>query len=108
MLIKRGPYGDYLSCTNEECKHRKKFIKKTGVKCPQAECEGELIEKKSRYGKVFYGCDKYPACTFALWNEPAGETCPECKSMLIKKYLKRGNKIACSNKECSFERPMES
>ncbi|MEI8389089.1 MAG: type I DNA topoisomerase [bacterium] len=108
MLIKRGPYGDYLSCTNEECKHRKKFIKKTGVKCPQVECEGELIEKKSRYGKVFYGCDKYPACTFALWNEPAGETCPECKSMLIKKYLKRGNKIACSNKECSFEKPMES
>jgi len=107
MLIKRGPYGDYLSCTNEECKHRKKFIKKTGVKCPQDGCEGELIEKKSRYGKVFYGCNKYPACTFALWNEPAGEFCPECKSMLVKKFLKRGNKIACSKKECAFEKPMD-
>ena len=108
MLIKRGPYGDYLSCTNEECKNRKKFIKKTGVKCPNEGCEGELIEKKSRYGKVFYGCDKYPACTFALWNEPAGEKCPECKSMLVKKYLKKGNKIACSKKECAFEKAMES
>lgn len=107
MVIKRGPYGDYLSCTNEECKHRKKFIKKTGVKCPQSGCGGELIEKKSRYGKVFYGCDKFPACNFALWNEPAGEKCPECGSMLVKKYLKKGNKIACSKKECAFEKPME-
>lgn len=106
MVIKRGPYGDYLSCTNEECKNRKKYIKKTGVKCPQKGCEGELIEKKSRYGKVFYGCDKYPACNFALWNEPAGEFCPECKSMLVKKYLKKGNKIACSSKECKFEKEM--
>jgi len=108
MVIKRGPYGDYLSCTNEECKNRKKFIKKTGVKCPQDGCEGELIEKKSRYGKVFYGCDKYPACNFALWNEPSGEKCPECGSMLVKKFLKKGNKIACSSKECSFEKPMEA
>lgn len=106
MLIKRGPYGDYLSCTNGECKHRKKYIIKTGVKCPQPECEGELIEKKSRYGKAFYGCDKYPACTFALWSPPSGEKCPECGSMLVKKYLKRGNKIACSKKECAFEKPM--
>lgn len=108
MLIKRGPYGDYLSCTNEECKHRKKFIKKTGVKCPKEGCDGDLIERKSRYGKIFYGCDKYPGCDFALWNEPAGEKCPECGSMLVKKYLKKGNKIACSKKECAFEKAMES
>jgi DNA topoisomerase-1 len=107
MLIKAGPYGDYLSCTNEDCKHKAKFIKKTGVKCPQDGCEGELIEKKSRYGKVFFGCNQYPKCSFALWNEPAGEACPECKSMLVKKYLKKGNKIACSNKECSFEKAMD-
>lgn len=107
MLIKRGPFGDYLSCTNEECKNRKKYIKKTGVKCPQDGCDGEIIEKKSRYGKVFYGCNKYPACSFALWNEPAGgEKCSDCGSLLIKKYLKKGNKIACSKKECAFEKPM--
>ncbi len=107
MMIKRGPYGEYLSCVNEECKHRKKYVKKTGIKCPQEGCDGELLQRKSRYGKVFYGCSKYPDCNFALWNEPAGEKCPECGSMLVNKYLKRGNKVACSNKECSFEKPME-
>jgi len=108
MVIKKGPYGDYLSCTNEECKNRRKFIKKTGVKCPQEGCEGEIVEKKSRYGKVFYGCDKYPSCNFALWNEPAGgDKCPDCGSMLVKKYLKKGNKITCSSKECHFEKPMD-
>jgi DNA topoisomerase-1 len=106
MLIKAGPYGDYLSCTNEECKNRKKLIKKTGVKCPQTNCEGELIQRKSRYGKIFYGCDKYPQCNFAIWSEPSGEFCPECKSLLVKKFLKKGNKIACSSKECKFEKPM--
>lgn len=107
MMIKRGPYGEYLSCVNEECKHRKKYVKKTGIGCPQAGCEGELLQRKSRYGKVFYGCSKYPDCTFAVWNEPNGEKCPECGSLLVNKYLKRGNKVACSNKECSFEKPME-
>lgn len=107
MVIRQGPFGDYLACTNEECKNKKKFIKKTGIKCPQKGCQGELIERKSRYGKVFYGCSAYPECKFALWNEPHGENCPECKSMLVNKYLKKGNKVACSNKECSYERPME-
>jgi DNA topoisomerase-1 len=107
MVIKQGPYGAYLQCTNEECKNRKKLIIKTGVACPQEGCEGELIQKKSRYGKVFYGCDKYPNCNFALWNEPNGEKCPECSSMLVKKFLKRGNLIACSSKTCKYSRPME-
>ncbi len=106
MMIKRGPYGEYLSCVNEECKHRKKFVRKTGITCPQEGCDGELLQRKSRYGKVFYGCSKYPDCNFAVWNEPNGEKCPECGSLLVNKYLKRGNKIACSNKECGFEKPM--
>ncbi|OGI02524.1 MAG: hypothetical protein A2Y25_07055 [Candidatus Melainabacteria bacterium GWF2_37_15] len=107
MVIKRGPYGDYLSCTNENCKHRKKIIKKTGVNCPEKGCKGELIQRKSRYGKIFYGCSSYPDCKFVLWNEPNGEKCPECNSLLVNKYLKRGNKVACSKKECKFEKPME-
>ncbi|HSA07560.1 MAG TPA: type I DNA topoisomerase [Candidatus Gastranaerophilales bacterium] len=107
MLIKQGPYGEYLGCSNQECKYKKKIIKKTGVNCPQEGCDGELLERKSRYGKVFYGCSKYPACNFALWNEPNGQKCPECGSMLVNKYLKRGNKVACSKKECTFEKPME-
>jgi len=107
MMIKRGPYGEYLNCVNEECKHRKKYVKKTGISCPKEGCEGELLQRKSRYGKVFYGCSKYPDCTFAVWNEPNGEKCPECGSLLVNKYLKKGNKVACSNKECGFEKPMK-
>lgn len=107
MVIKYGPYGDYLACTNEECKTKKKFVKKTGIQCPKEGCGGDIIQKKSRYGKVFYGCDKYPNCDFALWNEPTGEKCPDCGSMLVMKFLKKGNKIACSSKECKYERPAE-
>ena len=107
MEIRVGPFGDYLFCKNEDCKNKQKIIIRTGVKCPQDGCDGEMIQKKSRYGKIFYGCDKYPACNFAIWNEPNGEKCPECKSLLVKKYLKRGNKIDCSNKECKFEKPLE-
>ncbi len=107
MVIKHGPYGEYIACTNEDCKHRKKFIKKTGIKCPQKGCDGELIQRKSRYGKFFYGCSKYPDCNFAVWNEPNGGKCPECGSLLVNKYLKKGNKVACSKKECTFEKPME-
>lgn len=107
MVIKYGPYGDYFSCTNQECKNKKSFTKKTGVTCPAEACLGELVERKSRYGKIFYGCNLYPTCTFALWNEPAGENCPDCTQPLVKKFLKKGNKIACSSKECKYERPLE-
>lgn len=106
MVIKVGPYGKYLQCTNDECKNRKRIIKTTGVKCPKDGCDGEIVERKSRYGKIFYGCNKYPDCDFVLWAPPTGEQCPECKSLLVKKFLKRGNMIACSNKECSYKRPM--
>ncbi|EKE03360.1 MAG: DNA topoisomerase I [uncultured bacterium] len=107
MVIRYGPYGEYLACTNDDCKTKKKLIKKTGVNCAQEGCDGELVQKKSRYGKIFYGCNKYPNCTFALWSEPTGEKCPECSSMLVKKILKAGDKIACSSKECKYQKAIE-
>ena len=107
MVIRYGPYGEYLACTNDDCKTKKKLIKKTGVNCAQEGCDGELVQKKSRYGKIFYGCNKYPNCTFALWSEPTGEKCPECSSMLVKKILKAGDKIACSSKECKYQKAVE-
>lgn len=107
MVIKQGPYGDYLGCTNEECKHKQKIVIKTGIKCPKCG-NGDIIQRKSRYGKIFYGCDAYPNCDFAVWNEPIDEKCPECKSILTKKFTKRyGNNIVCSNKECKYSRPLE-
>ena len=98
MLIKTGPYGRYMECT--KCKNRKSIVKTTGVKCPK--CGGEIVERKSRYGKVFYGCNNYPECDFVLWYEPTGNICPECKSLLVKKVLKKGTFESCSNKECKY------
>ena len=67
MIVKVGPYGKYLQCTNDECKHRKRIVITTGVKCPKCG-EGEIIQRKSKYGKIFYGCNKYPDCDFVSWN----------------------------------------
>ena len=107
MVVKAGPYGKYLECTNEECKNRKRIIVKTGVKCPKEGCTGELVQRKSKYGKIFYGCDKYPDCDFVLWAPPTGETCPECNSLLVKKVLKKGTTIQCSSKTCSYSKAVE-
>ena len=106
MVIKTGPYGKYYQCLNDKCKKRFSIVESTGVACPQCG-KGELVKRKSRYGTFFYGCSKYPDCSFALWAEPTGEKCPDCGSLLVKKFLKRGNKIACSNKNCKYSRPME-
>lgn len=105
MLIKVGPYGKYLQCTNDECKNRKRIVKSTGVKCPK--CEGEIVERKSRFGKIFYGCNKYPDCDFVLWNLPTGEKCPKCGALVVKKVLKKGTFHQCSVKECDYSVTVE-
>ncbi len=107
MVVKVGPYGKYLECTNTDCKNRKRIVITTGVKCPKEGCEGEIVQRKSKYGKIFYGCNKYPDCDFVLWNEPTGETCPKCNSLLVKKVLKKGTTIQCSKKECDYSRTAE-
>lgn len=110
MVIKTGPYGKYYQCLNEKCKKRFSIVESSGVKCPECEKagrDGELVKRKSRYGTFFWGCSKYPDCSFALWAEPNGEKCPDCGSLLVKKYLKRGNKIACSSKTCKYSRDMD-
>ena len=106
MIVKTGPFGKYLQCKNENCKHRQPLKIKTGVKCPS--CGGDIVQKKSRYGKIFYACDNYPNCNFALWNLPTGEKCPKCGSLLVKKVLKSGEKIECSNKECKYSEAVEN
>ena len=103
MIFKTGPYGKYMECTNENCKHRKPYRKSTGVKCPKCG-QGTIVERKSKRGTIFYGCDKYPDCDFVLWNEPTGETCPECGSLLVKKVLKKGDVITCSNIKCHYKK----
>ncbi len=99
MVLKTGPYGKYIECT--ECKNRKKFVRSTGVKCPKCG-DGEIIEKKSKAGKIFFGCNKYPDCSYALWDEPTGNKCPECGELLLKKITKNGTFETCSNRTCNY------
>lgn len=106
MIFKLGPYGKYMECTNSECKHRKPYRKSTGVTCPKCG-KGTIVERKSKRGTVFYGCDKYPDCDFVLWNEPIGEKCPTCGSLLVKKTLKKGDVICCSNPKCGYKKEAE-
>ena len=104
MVFKTGPYGKYLECTNQNCKHRKPYHKSTGVKCPKCG-KGIIVERKSKRGTVFYGCNAYPECDFVLWNEPTGEVCPKCGSLLVKKVLKNGDTIVCS--KCAYKKEAE-
>ena len=106
MIFKMGPYGKYMECTNSECGFRKPYRKSTGVTCPKCG-EGTIVERKSKRGTIFYGCNKYPNCDFVLWNEPTGEKCPDCGSLLVKKVLKKGTVISCSNVKCGYKKPEE-
>jgi DNA topoisomerase-1 len=115
MLIRYGRYGDYLACSAEECKEQRPILKTTGVFCPRPGCEGQIVEKKSRRGKMFYGCSNYSAkgCNTAFWYPPLisggpnnSSMCPQCGTMLVYKTLKRGDQIACSSKECTFAQPV--
>ena len=104
MGLKTGPYGKYYEC--KECGNRKKYVRSTGVKCPKCG-EGVIIEKKSKHGKIFFGCNRYPDCSYALWDEPTGNSCPECGELLLKKTMKNGEFEVCSNRTCSFRRAIE-
>jgi DNA topoisomerase I len=101
MAVKRGKFGAFLGCSNyPNCKNIKKIENKTGIICPKCK-KGEIVERKSKKGRLFYGCNSYPDCDFALWNKPTGETCPKCQSLLT--FAAKG-KARCSNKECGFEK----
>lgn len=101
MLVKRGKFGAFLGCSKyPECKNIKKIENKMGLACPKCQ-KGEIVERKSKRGRFFYGCNSYPDCNFALWNKPNGEKCPTCQSLLV---FAAKNKIRCSDKECKFEK----
>jgi DNA topoisomerase-1 len=101
LIIKLGRFGKFYACSAfPECKHTAPLERPSlGVKCPKCE-EGELVEKRTRKGKIFFACNKYPQCDFALWDKPINEKCPKCDSLLVE--TKKGAK--CSNKECDYKR----
>lgn len=106
MVVKTGRYGKFLACPGyPECKNTKKIIKETGGLCPL--CGAKVLEKKSKSGKVFFGCENYPDCTFTTWDAPINENCPKCGSTLFQKKGKSG-KIYCLKPDCGYEQGGES
>ena len=101
LVVKTGRYGKFMACPGyPECKNTKPIIETIGVNCPK--CDGEIVKKKSKKGRVFYGCSKYPECDFVSWDEPVDKKCPNCKEHMIIKRTKKGTTIKCSNKECGY------
>lgn len=102
LVVKRGKFGMFLGCSGyPECKHIKKIEKETGVDCPKCG-QGKIVEKKTRKGKLFFACNRYPDCQNAYWSKPTGDFCPQCGHMLV--YGAK-NTIRCSNtKECKFKK----
>lgn len=108
MVIKEGRFGEFLACPGfPECRNAKPLVKKIGVACPR--CGGELLERRGKTGKIFYGCENYPQCEFTSWDLPLKEQCPKCGSMLVEHSERNGKKkIYCSNPECEDARPVRS
>jgi DNA topoisomerase-1 len=103
MVQKYGRFGEFTACSNyPTCKYVKQ--KTIGVKCPNC-TEGEVVERRSKRGKTFYGCNRYPDCDFVAWARPVAEACPDCGSpYMVEKYLKAGAFLQCPNAECKYKR----
>ena len=98
LVIRNGKFGEFIACSNyPECKYIKKEEVETVEICNCPNCDGKIIEKKTKKGKIFYGCNNYPKCKTAYWDKPTGRQCPECRDMLLEK----GNKIHCNS--CEYE-----
>lgn len=101
MVIKSGRFGDFLACSGyPECKNTKAIVKSINVKCP--DCGRDIVAKRGRSGKIFYGCSGYPECTRAYWYKPTNKKCPECGELLLEKHTKT-TKYACSNAKCGYK-----
>lgn len=105
MVIREGRFGKFLACPNfPKCRNTKPILHPIGVKCPQC-LQGDILERKSKTGKVFYGCERYPECDYTTWDKPLNETCPDCGAMMVEHVERNGSKRKfCSNPECSKAR----
>ncbi|HLS35073.1 MAG TPA: type I DNA topoisomerase [Bacillota bacterium] len=101
MVYKMGRYGKFLACSNfPECRNTKPILKKVGVKCPKCE-KGDIVERKSRRGRTFYGCDQYPDCDFVSWDKPIKKPCPTCKALLVERRTKKRVTTKCT--QCDYQ-----
>lgn len=106
MVFKMGRYGKFMACSNfPECRNTKAIVKEIGVKCPKC-LEGNIIERKSKKRRIFYGCDQFPECDFLSWDKPIERPCPKCSKLLVEKKLKKGIQIQCT--ECDYKEQPQS
>ncbi|MFC2157322.1 type I DNA topoisomerase [Acidobacteriota bacterium] len=106
LVVRQGKYGAFTACSNyPNCKYIKKESLDTGIACPEKECGGTLIRRKTRKGKIFWGCGNFPKCRHATWDEPIKETCPKCeRHFLLKKHkINSSPLIHCGNPDCDYK-----
>ena len=103
LVVRRGKYGEFVACSNyPTCKYVKKDVKQSVEIMPCPKCDGMIVEKKTKRGKVFYGCDHYPKCDFATWDKPVSEKCPKCGGVMVEKK----DKFVCMS--CNYEQEIEN
>ena len=108
LALKHGRFGEFTACSSyPECRYIK--MKETGVKCPECS-KGNIVERRSKRGKMFFGCDHYPDCNYVVWNRPVNKPCPQCdRPFLLWKYSKRsGRRLVCDGENCNYWEPSEA
>jgi len=109
-VVKQGRYGKFLACSGyPACKNTYSVNSvepgmDTGVACPEKNCHGKLIQKQSKRGKIFYGCNRFPECTYAIWDKPVNKECPVCNARFLveKSTKKKGIFFACLTQGCGY------
>jgi DNA topoisomerase-1 len=109
LAAKHGRYGEYTGCSRyPDCKYIK--LEEVGVGCPKEGCKGQVVVRRSRRGRTFYGSNNAPDCDFVAWNKPVDQACPDCDSTyLTEKTTKRfGTQLICPNEDCSYKATVEA
>nr|WP_285857340.1 type I DNA topoisomerase [Paenibacillus lautus] len=105
LVYKLGRFGKFLACSGfPECRNTKPIVKDIGVSCPKCK-EGHVVERRSKKGRVFFGCDRYPECDFVSWDKPSTKPCPNCSSLMVEKKSKQGIKLQCTS--CDYSEMVE-
>ena len=111
LVLRHGRYGPFVACSNyPECKYIKSEKKDTGIACPEEDCNGTLVQRKTRKGRIFYGCSSFPKCKHATWDEPVDRSCPECeRKFVLKKSPINGQPyFYCGKEGCSYKEDTEN
>ena len=102
MVIKYGPHGRFLACPGfPDCRNTKPYLEKIGVLCPK--CGAEVVLRKTKKGRKYYGCENHPECDFMSWQKPSGKKCPRCQSFMVEK----GNNLVCAGEGCGYREARE-